>query len=174
MKSASTICMRISTDIASIAANLEHHRHSDKRNPLLIQVAGSEERSGEFMNAKNINSNTMPSTDRGRQLSSWEMLNLRPGHRRSRSVAYANWCRPFPGRRRAGRPDGDTAALPLLRSVRWLRSSNAVGVDIVILSALLCIVRQFICLYCGNVGIWLGTAIFASSIAVGNAARWCR
>ena len=32
------------------------------------------------------------------------------GHRRSRSVAYANWCRPFLGRRRAGRPDGDTAA----------------------------------------------------------------
>lgn len=44
-----------------------------------------------------------------------------------------------------------------------------VGVDMAILSALLCIaVGNFIRSYCGNVGIWLGTVIFASSIAVGN------
>lgn len=48
-----------------------------------------------------------------------------------------------------------------------------VGVDMAILSALLCIaVGNFIRSYCGNVGIWLGTVIFASSIAV--ATCWCR
>ncbi len=44
-----------------------------------------------------------------------------------------------------------------------------IGIDWSILLALLCIaLGDFVRSYCGGVGIWLGTVIFASSIAVGN------
>lgn len=44
-----------------------------------------------------------------------------------------------------------------------------IGIDWSVLLALICIAfGDFVRSYCGNVGIWLGTVIFASSIAVGN------
>lgn len=44
-----------------------------------------------------------------------------------------------------------------------------IGIDWSILLALLCIaLGDFVRSYCGGVGIWLGTVMFASSIAVGN------
>ncbi len=44
-----------------------------------------------------------------------------------------------------------------------------IGADWSVFLALLCIAfGDFVRSYCGNVGIWLGTVIFASSIAVGN------
>lgn len=44
-----------------------------------------------------------------------------------------------------------------------------IGIDWSVFLALLCIaLGDFVRSYCGSVGIWLGTVMFASSIAVGN------
>lgn len=81
------------------------------------------------------------------------------GHHRSRSVAYANYgADTFPSEG-VQASDGDTAACLAVadRPVRCPFIERRVsGVDMAILSALLCIaVGNFIRSYCGNVGIWL-------------------
>ena len=122
------------------------------------------------MNAKNIIAEyDVPSTGLWAALVFVVSLNLRPaiaavGPLLTQIGADLSWGEGVQGVLTAIPLLAFAAVSPLVTFIE-----RRVGVDIAILSALLCIaVGNFIRSYCGNVGIWLGTVIFASSIAVGN------
>lgn len=123
------------------------------------------------MNAKNIIAEyDVPSTGLWAALVFVVSLNLRPaiaavGPLLTQIGADLSWGEGVQGVLTAIPLLAFAAVSPLVTFIE-----RRVGVDIAILSALLCIaVGNFIRSYCGNVGIWLGTVIFASSIAVQRA-----